>query len=359
MRKVLLITPFPPPMGGISNWSKLVYEYINNNEQDVEVKYINTAPKKRSTEGRTFLNRVFNGFFSMFKTAKLLKRELKSFKPDVVHINTSGSLALFRDNKVLKILKRKKVKSVLHLHFGRTSSLLEKNSLESKLIRKAFKYADKILAMDFITYNSLLKDYNDKALQCPNPFNSVNMPNAIELNKNNLTKRITYLGWVVKTKGIEELIAAWNIIYKKYPIWKLQIVGPYKSDYFYYLNDSMCLEGIEFLGEKPHNEAMGIVNKSDIFTLPSYTEGFPNVILEAMYLGKAIVATDVGAIPEMLGNNCGIVVKSQSVDELIEAFEKLINNYDLLCELGRNARQKCSIYSIQNVMEQYKNIWFN
>lgn len=358
MRKVLLITPFPPPMGGISNWSKLVYEYINNNEQDVEVKYINTAPKKRSTEGRTFFNRVFNGFFSMFKTAKLLKRELKSFKPDVVHINTSGSLALFRDNKVLKILKRKKIKSILHLRFGRVPELLKTNNLESKLLKKAFKLADNILSIDANTYNSLLGNYSGKALLIPNPFVRDNMPTPIKLNKDNLSYNISFLGWVVKTKGIEELIAAWNIIYKKNKNWKLQIIGPCDKEYFEYLSNNMCLDGIDFMGEKSHDDAMNIVNKSDVFTLPSYTEGFPNAVVEAMYLGKAIVATNVGAIPEMLENNCGIVVKSKSIDELVDAFEKVINNHDLLCQLGENAQEKSSIYSIQNVMEQYKNIWF-
>lgn len=359
MKKVLLITPFPPPMGGISNWSKLVYEYINKNEQEVEVRYINTAPKKRSTDGRTLFDRVFNGFFSVFKTARLLKKELKEFKPDVVHINTSGSLALFRDIKVLKILKRKKIKSILHIRFGRVPELLKQNNLESKLLKKAFKLVDNILAIDAKTYNSLLEDYSDKASLIPNPFVSDNMPEPIKLNKDNLSHTITYLGWVVKTKGIEELISAWNILYKKHPNWKLQIVGPYDKEYFEYLKNNYSFYGIDFMGEKNHDDAMDIVNKSDIFTLPSYTEGFPNAVVEAMYLGKAIVATDVGAIPEMLDNNCGIVVKSKSVEELIEAFEKIINDHDLLCQLGCNAKEKSSIYSIDKVMEQYKKIWFN
>jgi len=48
--------------------------------------------------------------------------------------------------------------------------------------------------------------------------------------------------------------------------------------------------------------------------LPSHTEAFPFVVLEAMALGKAIVATDVGAIPEMLAWECGILVKPKDVE---------------------------------------------
>ena len=356
--KILLVTPFPPPMGGISNWSKLVYNYINENEKDIEIRYINISPKKRTTDGRTIFDRVFYGFISILTTSKKLKKEIKEFKPDVVHINTSGSLALFRDIKLLKILKRKKIKSVMHLRFGRVPELLKCNCNESKLIRKAFKYADKILSIDGKTHNSLLKDYSNKALICPNPFVCDRMPVPINIEKDKLSRCITYLGWVVNTKGIEELIFAWNYIYEKYPNWKLQIVGPYDKKYFDYLINNFNIEGIDFLGEKSHDEAMDIVNKSDIFTLPSYTEGFPNVVLEAMYLGKAIVATDVGAIPEMLQNNCGIVIKSKNVEELKNAIEKLITNEDLICELGINAKKRCEMYSIENVMEQYKKIWF-
>ncbi len=356
--KLLLITPLPPPMGGIANWSKLVYNYINVNEKNIEVRYINTAPKKRNTDGRTLFDRVFNGFFSIFKTSKELKKMIKNFKPDVVHINTSGSLALFRDIKVLKNLKKKKIKSIIHLRFGRVPDLLNSNCLESKLIRKAFKYADIILSIDLKTFNSVKEKYLEKAVLIPNPFVGDKMPTPIKKDKNNLSKTITYLGWVVKTKGIEELIKAWEQLYPKHSDWKLQIVGPCDVKYYEYIKKNFILDGIEFLGEKDHDAAMDIVNASDIFTLPSYTEGFPNVILEAMFLGKAIISTSVGAIPEMLDSNCGIVVNAKSIDELVNSFDLLINSPDLIIELGKNAKEKCEIYSIKNVMEQYKKIWF-
>ena len=356
--KVLLVTPFPPPMGGISNWSKLVYNYITENEKDIDIRYINISPKKRTTEGRTFFDRIFFGFLSILSTSKKLKKEIREFKPDVVHINTSGSLALFRDIKLLKILKRKKIKSVLHLRFGRVPELLEHNCNESRLIKRAFKYANKILSIDGKTYNYLNKDYSNKSLICPNPFVCDKMPKQISIKKDNILRRVTYLGWVVNTKGIEELISAWSYIHVKYPDWKLQIVGPCNKKYFDYLEKNFSLNGIDFLGEKSHEDAMDIMNNSDIFTLPSYTEGFPNVVLEAMYLGKAIVATDVGAIPDMLSNNSGIVIESKNVEKLREAFEKLITNEELIYELGKNAQNKSKMYLIENVIEQYKKIWF-
>lgn len=354
--KILFITPFPPPMGGISNWSKLVIDYLNE-DNNVEVKYINTAPKKRSTEGRTLFSRISNGFFSILKTTKQLKKELKQFKPDVVHINTSGSLALFRDIKVLKILKKNKVKSLLHIRFGRVPEVLINNNLESKLLKKAFSITNNIITIDNKTYDAVSKQFSDKTYCIPNPFVNDKMPKPNLLTNSNCNNTITFLGWVVKTKGIEELLSAWTKVYSSFPSWKLNIIGPYDEKYCDYLKSKFSFEGVQLIGEKSHDEAMDIVNNSDIFVLPSYTEGFPNVILEAMYLGKAIIATDVGAIPEMLSDECGIVIKKQSINDIVDSLINLIENRKILVSLGNNANKKCEQYSICNVMKQYKNVW--
>lgn len=356
--KILLITPFPPPMGGIANWSKLVYDYLSENTSDVEVRYINTAPKKRSADGRTIFNRIFGGFISIIKCSRMLKKEIKTFKPDVVHINTSGSLALFRDIKILKILKRKNIRTILHLRFGRVPDVLKTNSLESKLLKKAFNLTKVILCIDQKTTSSVSILYPDKTKCIPNPFVAEKMPSVNGLTIDKCSNEITFLGWVVKTKGIEELLSAWKEIYLKYPTWKLKVIGPYNDSYLDTLKNNFSFDGVFMLGEKSHDDAMEIVNNSDIFVLPSYTEGFPNVILEAMYLGKAIVSTDVGAIPEMLADDCGIVIKPQCVEELVISLEKVITDASLRVKLGNNASKKCEIYSIDNVLKQYMEIWF-
>ena len=90
--------------------------------------------------------------------------------------------------------------------------------------------------------------------------------------------------------------------------------------------------------------------------LPSYTEGFPNSVLEAMALGKIVIATEVGAIPQMLSSGCGIVVKSKNVTELRSALIKVMTeNVD---EFGVNARRKVEEeYDISKVVEQYIKLW--
>lgn len=357
--KILFVTPFPPPMGGIGNWSKMVINHLNENVNDIEARYINTAPKKRNTDGRSIFDRIFGGFISILKTIKQLKKELKEFKPDVVHINTSGSLALFRDIEVLKILKKQKINSVVFLHFGRVPIIFEKKCLEQKLLRKVFILTNKVIALDKDTENVINDRFENKAICLPNPFNLSNDIIPKKLDKNNSSNLITYVGWVIPTKGIEELVCAWDEINLKFPTWKLQIIGPYQDKYISELKSKYSFENIILYGEKPHDETLKLINISEVLILPSYTEGFPNVILEAMSLGKAVIATNVGAISQMFENNSGYIIKSKSKDEIVNALNSIMMDDEFRILLAENALEKVKEYSLQKVVNLYFNTWRN
>jgi glycosyltransferase involved in cell wall biosynthesis len=100
------------------------------------------------------------------------------------------------------------------------------------------------------------------------------------------------------------------------------------------------------------------LKKSRIFALPSYTEGFPNVVLEAMATKNSIIATKVGAIPEMLENEAGILVDVADEKSLYEALKTLSENDSLQHLLSENAFRRCAeVYSIETVVNQYLGIW--
>lgn len=352
--KLCLIAPAPPPYGGIANWVALITRYVEKNKA-VDLHLINVTSGKRGVDGRTLWDRIVIKGFLMFKIRRQMLDSIKENRADIIHITTSGQFAIIRDILLLKTAKKKGVPTVYHIRFGRVAEIAEKNTMEWKLISKAMKLASEVMVIDNTTYNAIKKHLPSVNTVCiPNPVDTSDLPAPIEAKG----KEVMFLGWVVKTKGIEELLTAWATVYEKHNDWSLTIAGPYKEDYFVYLKNSFSQRGVTFIGEKNHNEAMEILNKSEVFVLPSYTEGFPNVIAEAMALKKPIIATGVGAIPDMLSGNCGLVIPPKNSEAVKAELLKLIENPQLRKELSDNAYKKANEqYSIDSVFERYINEW--
>jgi glycosyltransferase involved in cell wall biosynthesis len=100
------------------------------------------------------------------------------------------------------------------------------------------------------------------------------------------------------------------------------------------------------------------MSQCDLFIFPSHTEGFPNAVLEAMALGRPILATAVGAIPEMLDGNRGFMVEPQNVSNLTAALECICSNSNMRAEMGHLARAHAfENYSVEHIFKKYMSHW--
>lgn len=347
---IALVAPVPPPYGGIANWTRLLLE--NTPREKIDYHVINIAPKKRAMDGRTIFDRIVVSGIDSFRIYKELKEIVKQHNINTIHMTTSGQLAIFRDYLLFQWVKRKGKKGIYHIRFGRVPEIVEKNTFEWRAMKKVIDKATYVIAIDKKTYDCLYFKFGEKIKYIPNPIDI----DKIQMNSVETQKELTFLGWCIKTKGIEELLEAWgNIEHRE---WKLNIVGPYAEEYLEELKKRFKCTNVVFWGEMEHTEAMNIVHSSEIFVLPSYSEGFPNVILEAMTLKKAIIATNVGAIPEMLDGGCGEVIEKKNVEQLQGAITKLINDSQLRQTYGAKAYEKVSKeYSFGKILEQYIKLW--
>jgi glycosyltransferase involved in cell wall biosynthesis len=115
---------------------------------------------------------------------------------------------------------------------------------------------------------------------------------------------------------------------------------------------------VSFLGELPHAEVLAMMARCDLFVLPSHTEGFPNVVVEAMALGCPVVATDVGAIAEILGDGSGVVVAPSDAAGLAAALRELMTDPVRRAELADRAQARVHRrYRLQGVLRQYADLW--
>lgn len=352
MMRILIVAPFPPPYGGIANWTQMIMKAFHENP-DIKLEKLDISPKISESEGRTIKNRVIDSGIQLINDRKKLKKILTNNKIDIMHLTTSGQLALIRDLVFIRLCNRYKIPVVYHIRFGRIPECKANNSIEWKMLNKICKLCNIIITIDKNTYG-LLKGEQLPVVQIPNPVKTKTITNIV------CDKKICFLGWVIKSKGIEELIMAWGMISNYYPGWILEIIGPYSKQYMIELLKKYDMKNISFKGEKQHSEALQLISKCSVFVLPSYTEGFPNAILEAMELGKPIIATDVGAIKEMLDPDCGIVIEPKNVESLKSAIENVLSDDRLRERYGRNARDKVrNNYDLNIIINKYINLWNN
>ena len=189
------------------------------------------------------------------------------------------------------------------------------------------------------------------------------MADIIKQNKGleNDARKIVFAGHHVITKGVFELIKACRQI----PNIKLKMLG-FVSDEMRLALQNQAGEGwekwLEIAGEQSFGTTIKEMMSAGVFVLPTYTEGFPNVIIESMACGCPIVTTDVGAIPEMLdiehGFNNGICVKPKDVVGLKNAIEMMLNDRDYALQCGRNAQLRVQEqYAMPVVWNQLTSIW--
>ncbi|RCK75716.1 MAG: glycosyltransferase [Anaerolineae bacterium] len=161
-------------------------------------------------------------------------------------------------------------------------------------------------------------------------------------------KFITGIGRLVNKKGFNYLILAAEKIVKKYPQCKFQIIGDGdQRDELIKLSNILNInDRVEFKGNVSWNLIPIVLANTDIFVLPSVVDkqgnvdGLPNVLLEAMSSGCAIIASNIGGISDVVidGYN-GLLVEPKNVDQLISAIESLLSNEQYRETLGKSARQ--------------------
>ena len=358
--RLLLVSPKPPPNGGIGHWTLLVMAWLQG-EPDVLLSHVNTAPRWRGVADVSLSRRLAGGSIQGVRDLCRVLIQLVRFRPNVIHLTTSGSLAGLRDIALLCLARMLRVASVYHIRFGRIPQLVEGGGWEWRLLRRAMRLAHRVLVIDRAT-ESALKGIvpTERLALVPNGI-ALDPVRPAEATGSKRTKTVYFLGWVIPTKGIRELLEAWRIVGR--PGWELKVAGPGDGGFRREMEQSYANGAkVHFLGEVSHLQGWNLMQDADIFVLPSYTEGFPNVILEAMAAGKAIVATRVGAIPEMLDAEsdrpCGVLVDPKAPPLLAAALSCLMDDPALCLEMGRRARAKVERgYDARVVFGRYSEIW--
>jgi len=363
--KVLLISPLPPPSSGIGSWTVNVTKEAAKSE-NLKVIVLDTAVRWRAVDNLSPIIRLTGGSVQAIRDILRTFAAIIKHKPAVIHLNTSASFAAVKDISILWLAKRFGIKSVIHYHMGRLPELIKKNNWEWRLIRKSMMLADKTIVLTRESENCIRKaEKSIDVVLVPNPVDISDIKvTASDVKRETDAKypRIVFAGHVTESKGVTNLISACT----RLPVdFTLDIVGPVTNQYKEQLREIAKErdDGNRFVfhGEVTHDQAIQHIASADILVLPSLTEAFPYVVVEAMACGVPVVGTRVGAVPDMLDveseHPCGVCVAPGDVDSLAQALSLILSDNQTRSRMAENARRRVEEYSLSKVFSQLVTIW--
>lgn len=112
--KVLLIAPAPPPAGGIQSVTENMVNYLKSCSNGTVLRLYNTTHQYRRMTSQSLFVRLYTGVINSLKTYLKVAEIIKKDVPDIIHLASSSSLALFKDLLIVKTACRSKIPVVLH-----------------------------------------------------------------------------------------------------------------------------------------------------------------------------------------------------------------------------------------------------
>jgi len=173
---------------------------------------------------------------------------------------------------------------------------------------------------------------------------------------------IGYIGALSKIKGVPNLLEAIpRVLAKKSDVeFVIGGDGQLKGKIEKYLDEENLNNKARFVGWIPHDELPDYLNKLKLLVLPSYTEGLPNIILEAMACGTPVLATPVGGVPDVIKEgDTGFIMENNSPECIARNIIRALNHP----RLGEIAHNACRLvereYTFDKAVERYRNILVN
>lgn len=362
-KRILVLGPLPPTVGGITTFIKGI------SESDLNRKYkFIMFGTERPTVG---LGRDADDYTLMFRVGliRLVKSSISTIshmlkfpfvlivnRPDIIHIHTASYWS-FWENAMYSLLSKVFCKKVIiHIHGGLFYKFYKDSNIFVKfLVRKVLGLPEYIIVLSS-KWKSLLMDIacaqtrlEDRIVVLENFVDFSRFAHfQRELDVSGDIINVLFVGGVgAKTKGIYDVLKVIPLVVKECKNVLFSFVACGNIERFdLFGNKETYISHARFLDYVSDDEKIKVFVNSDIFVLPSYSEGLPITMLEAMAGGLPIIATSVGSIPEVIeeGKN-GFLIEVSDYHALAEKILFLAKDKKLRREMAMN--------NLNKIREQY------
>lgn len=357
MKKVLMFCPIEFSGGYKGGVASIIESYSSNSKYFKKNDYyieVFTGDRKINAP-KSIISKMLYHVGYIIRYRKIIKKMQSKF--DLLHIHTSRDLRLFDDLKIASYIKKHyQIPVVMTIHRSELEKTITGNKYLQFYFLRMLRRIDKLIFLSEEAKRQFEQQGIEKA-SCLANFHSYSKTAQINIKHDN-TFRMLFVGFYNKEKGLVELLDAMkklpeNVI--------LDLCGGRKD------GDSLDVDSmISEYGSRVINhgyvlekEKEAVFSNADVFILPSYGEGLPLVVLEALHFGLPIIITPVGSIPEILvENQNALFITPRSVESIVTKVTELMLDKEkqvqmrfanaLLSEeycLEENINRLCSIYN--------------
>ncbi len=363
MNKILYIAPFVKSRykGGIMKIAEFLG--LKNSEKlfsdkNILVEFFNSHLLSQSKNSDAkFRLENFKQAFSFYVR---LKKRMKTEDYSIIHINSSYGLPLLKDLIIVNILKGRTKKPILfQIHFSGIDETFSHINIVKKIQLYLLSKSNAIILLSNSFRDELISiGFDNEKIEVLYNFHPIIEKKGIveirEIKKLNLL----FMGSIDNRKGILDLLE--SLI--KIPIeYELNVAGSFStSEIEQKFNEHIKNNKlhVNFLGYVSGEIKDKLLQKSHILILPSYAEGFPMVIPEAMAYGCAILATRIAGIPEIvIENENGLLFEPGDKNCIRKALCYLFNNHEVLTKFMSNSLQNSKKFNLPTYIDNLSSIY--
>ncbi len=350
--------------GGVANYYRVFFEYF----RDERLSLLHQPFGTRKRFSRTFLTRVLAYHVCyLLDLARLVWGLIRNQRTRIVQVSPSlVALPLFRDALVILVAKLFRRRVIVFYRGWRQNviAFMRSHAVVRWLFRAVYRKADvSIVLAESFREDLIALGFCGSAIEVTKTTyesHAVMMPT----DRGQERPRFLFLSRILEAKGIGELMLAARLLKRRGHDFELVVVGPEAREglierYRREVAEAGLTDQITFRGARMGREKWEAFADADVFVLPSWTEGCPTCVVEALGAGLFVICTDVGALPEVIheGGN-GSFVRCRDPEDLAD---KMIWACGNIGELRKRREQiqadAFERFDVHVIVDQFKSIY--
>jgi glycosyltransferase involved in cell wall biosynthesis len=353
---VLCIAHLPPPVHGVTIMSELVV-----NSERLRNRFSLVVVPLRFADSVADIGALrFRKIAKALSVAIVVTFKCLRDRPKLAYLTlTPAGPSFLRDLLYVLILRVMRVPRLFHLHGQGISKAIARRPRLRALYQWAFKDAGVIFLSRTLLSDIASIDSVNNCFVLPNGIPDMGQEGG-RVGRNGAPV-ILYFSNMARAKGPLVLIESLNRLRMEGVAFEAVFAGNWESEgfrdsFFETVRQNGLEDVIEYVGPKYGDDKWKLFGQSDVFVLPSFMEAFPLVVLEAMASSLPVVATNVGAIPDMIEEGVnGYLVEPRDPEALTARLSRLLRDCELRSSLGEMGRKRFLSYytvaSFENNLE--------